>query len=78
MVGQTVCDYNFFQGLHPDDQYSYILEKGKDPDGEYWEIKSKYATRKELAPVALVYTSGDTVVIGEVRDDLATNFVDLR
>ena len=76
VVGKTVCDYNFFQGLHPDDQYSYVLEKGTDPDGEYWEIKSKYATRKELVPVALVYRSGDAVVIGEVKDDLAPNFAD--
>ena len=74
-VGQVICDFNFIQGEHPEDQYSYIMEKGKD-ETEYWEIKSKYADRKEMPLVALVYRAGDTVVVSEVADDLAPNFID--
>ena len=74
-VGQVVCDFNFIQGEHPEDQYSYIMEKGKG-ETEYWEIKSKYADRKEMPLVALVYRAGDTVVVSEVADDLAPNFMD--
>ena len=74
-VGQVICDFNFIQGEHPEDQYSYIMEKGKG-EPEYWEIKSKYADRKEMPLVALVYRAGDTVVVSEVADDLAPNFID--
>jgi len=74
-VGQVVCDFNFIQGEHPEDQYSYIMEKGKG-ETEYWEIKSKYADRKEMPLVALVYRAGDTVIVSEVADDLAPNFID--
>jgi hypothetical protein len=74
-VGQVVCSFNFIQGEHPEDQYSYIMEKGKG-ETEYWEMKSKYANRKELALVALVYRTGDTVVFSEVNDDFAPNFID--
>ena len=74
-VGQVICDFNFIQGEHPEDQYSYIMEKGKG-ETEYWEIKSKYADRKEMPLVALVYRAGDTVVVSEVADDLAPNFID--
>ena len=74
-VGQVICDFNFIQGEHPEDQYSYLIEKGKG-ETEYWEIKSKYADRKEMPLVALVYRAGDTVVVSEVADDLAPNFID--
>jgi len=77
MVGEVVCNFNFIQGEHPEDQYSYVLEKGKDEtEGEYWEIMSKYAKRKTLVPVAFVYRAGDTVVVGGVAADLVPNFVD--
>src|SRR3972149_5192232 len=75
VVGQVVCDFNFIQGEHPEDQYSYTLEKGKG-EPEYWEIRSKYADRKEMPLVALVYRAGDSVVVSEVADDLAPNFID--
>ena len=76
-VGDVICSFNFIQGIHPEDKYSYVIEKGEDEDeGEYWEIKSKYADRKTLVPVALVYRSGDAVVVSEVDDDLTPNFAD--
>ena len=74
-VGEVVCNFNFIQGEHPEDKYSYIMEKGKG-ETEYWEIKSKYDDRKELVLVALVYRTGDAVVVSEVADDLAPNFID--
>ena len=74
-VGDTVCNFNFIQGEHPEDKYSYVMEEKKG-ESEYWEIKSKYASRKVLVPVAMVYRVGDTVVVSEVADDLAPNFID--
>ena len=77
VVGDVICSFNFIQGEHPEDKYSYVIEKGKDENaGDYWEIKSKYADRKMLVPVALVYRSGDAVVVSEVDDDFTPNFVD--
>ena len=76
-VGDVICSFNFIQGEHPEDKYSYVIEKGKDEgEGEYWEVKSKYADRKVLVPVAMVYRTGDVVVVSEVADDLAPNFID--
>jgi len=74
-VGEVVCTFNFIQGEHPEDKYSWIVEKGKGEE-EYWEIKAKYAPLKELVPVGLAYRTGDTVVLSEVEDDLAVNFLD--
>jgi len=36
----------------------------------------KYEDLKELNNVALVYRAGDTVVLGEISDDLVPNFMD--
>ena len=74
-VGQAVCDFNFTLGLHPEDKYSWILEKGKDEPG-YWEIKGKYSELKDLSIIGIVYKIGDTVVLSEIDDDLAPNFID--
>jgi hypothetical protein len=77
IVGEVVCSFNFIQGEHPEDKFSYVLEKGKDVDeGDYWEIKSKYAERNVLVPVAMVYRVKDAVVVAEVDDDLTPNFID--
>jgi hypothetical protein len=38
-VGEVVCSFNFYQGEHPEDKYTWIMEKGKEE--EYWEIKGK-------------------------------------
>ncbi len=76
-MGDVVCAVNFFQDDHPKGKYSWIIEQGKDEsEGEYWEIKSKYEDLKDTAVVALVYRSGDAVVLGEVYDDFVPNFMD--
>ena len=75
-VGETVCAFNFSQGVHPQDQYSWIMEPGRDEPGDYWEIRGKYAALKDLTEIGLVYRIGDTVVIGEIDDDLAQDVVD--
>ena len=77
IVGQTVCDHNFYQGEHPEDKYSWIIQPGKDKEeGEYWEIKGKYAPLKDLTLIALAYRAGDTVVLSEIDDSLVPNFLD--
>jgi hypothetical protein len=77
VVGQTVCDFNYYQGEHPEDKYLWIIELGKDKDeGEYWEIKGKYAPLKDLTLIALTYRAGDTVVLSDIDDDLAVNFLE--
>jgi len=75
VVGDVVCDFNFTQGEHPEDQYSWIMVVGKDEPG-YWEIKGKYAALKTLSEICDVYRIGDTVVFSEIDDDLAPDFLD--
>jgi hypothetical protein len=74
-VGDVVCAYNIFQDEHPKGKYSWIMEQGKGED-EYWQIKSKYEDLKDMTNVALVYRTGDTVVLAEVNDDFVPNFLD--
>lgn len=74
-VGETVCASSFMQGEHPEDKYSWIIEAGRDEPG-YWEIKAKYAPLKDLPVIAIVYRIGDTVVLSEIDDALAPNFID--
>jgi hypothetical protein len=75
IVGETVCAFNIFEDAHPKGKYSWIIEKGQGQE-EYWEIKGKYEEIKELTNVSLVYRTGDTVVLGEVKDDFVPNFMD--
>ncbi len=77
-VGQTICDYNFYQGQHPEDKYSWVIQPGKreKEEDEYWEIKGKYAPLKDLTLIALAYRTGNVVVLSEIDDDLAPSFVD--
>ncbi len=74
-VGDIVCAFNFTEGIHPGDKYSWIMEVGKDEPG-YWEIKGKYAGLKDLTEIGIVYRIGDTVVLSEIDDDLAPDFLD--
>lgn len=74
-VGEVVCNFNFTEGIHPEDKYSWIIEAGKDEPG-YWEIKGKYAALKDLSVIGIVYRIGDTVVLAEIDDDLVPNFLD--
>ena len=74
-VGETVCAFNYTEGKHPEDQYSWIMEAGRD-EPDYWEIKGKYAALKDLTEIGIVYRIGDTVVLSEIDDILAPNFLD--
>ena len=74
-VGDTVCAVNSFQDNHPKGRYSWIMQQGKSEE-EYWQIESKYEGMKDTFVVAIVYKSGDTVVLGEVNDDFVPNFLD--
>ena len=53
-VGEVVCNFNFIQGEHPEDKYSYIMEKGK---GEMYRLSSSNLIRKGLARVHLFVLS---------------------
>jgi hypothetical protein len=75
MVGDIVCAFNFSQGQHPQDQYSWVMQVGRDESG-YWEIRGKYAGLKDLTEIGIVYRIGDTVVFSEVDDTFAPNFID--
>jgi len=75
-VADIVCKFNYYQGEHPEDKYSWVTEPKKSDNEEYWEIKGKYAPLKDLTLIGLAYRAGDTVVLGEVIDDLAENFLD--
>jgi len=75
MVGDVVCAFNYTEGLHPEDKYSWIMEEGKDEPG-YWEIKGKYSALKDLTEIAIVYRIGDAVVFAEIDDNLAPDFLD--
>ncbi len=75
-VGEIVCSFNYATGIHPEDKYTWIMEKGKDEGEEYWEMKAKYEGLKDLVPVGIVYRVGDTVVLSEVNDDLSPNVID--
>ncbi|MCW4010312.1 MAG: hypothetical protein NWF05_06795 [Candidatus Bathyarchaeota archaeon] len=74
-VGEVVCAYNVFEDQHPKGKYSWVIEKIEGED-ESWQIVGKYEELGELANVALVYRAGDTVVLGEVKDDYVPNFLD--
>jgi hypothetical protein len=74
-VGNAVCAANAFQGKHPEDQYTWIMQDGRDEPG-YWEIRGKYAGLKDLTEIGIVYRIGDTVVLSEIDNNLSPNFVD--
>jgi hypothetical protein len=76
VVADVVCDFNYYQGEHPEDKYSWVTELRKSGEEEYWEIKGKYAPLKDLSLIGLAYRTGDTVVLSEVDNDLIANFLD--
>ena len=75
-VADVVCNFNFYQGEHTEDKYSWVNEIRKTGEEEYWEIKGKYDPLKDLTLIGLAYRTGDVVVLGEADDDLAENFLD--
>ncbi len=74
-VGDVVCAFNYTEGQHPGDKYSWIMEQDKE-EPMYWAIKGKYAGLKDLTEIAIVYRIGDAVVFAEIDDDLAPDFLD--
>lgn len=74
-VGEVVCNFNYTEGIHPGDKYSWILEPGKG-ESAFWVIKGKYAALKDLSVIGVVYRVGDTVVLSEIDDVLAPNIID--
>ena len=75
VVGDIVCAFNYTEGKHPEDKYSWIMEVGKDEPG-YWDIKGKYAGLKDLTEIGIVYRIGDSVALAEIDDSLAPAFID--
>lgn len=69
-----VCAFNTFDEETPKGKYIWILEKGQGVE-DYWQILSKYERQKDVTSVALVYREGDTVVLGEVADEVLPNFM---
>ena len=73
-MAQVVCSFNTFDEETPDGKYVWSTEKGEGVE-EYWKILSKYERQKTVSCVSLVYREGDTVVLGEVADEVLPNFL---
>jgi hypothetical protein len=74
IVAEVVCVFNTFDEEALNGKCAWIIEKGKGAE-EYWQILSKYEHKKPVSCVALVYQEGDTVVLGEVADEVLPNFL---
>jgi len=74
VVADVVCAFNTFEEEAPNGKCVWVVEKGKGTE-EYWQILSKYEKIKDVVCVALVYLEGDTVVLGEVADEVLPNFL---
>ena len=73
-VAEVVRAFNIFKDEISNDKCVWFIEKGKGIE-EYWQILSKYENQKDVVCVALVYQEGDTVVLGEVADEVLPNFL---
>lgn len=67
IVGEIVCKANYFKGEHPEDQMVWTI---RDVQGTWTIIDENDSW---LAPV---YRVGETVVLAEVEDLIAPNFVE--
>jgi hypothetical protein len=74
IVAQVICAFNTFDEETPNGKCIWTVEKGKGVE-EYWQILSKLEPQKGVTCVALVYREGDTVVLGEVADEVLPNFL---
>jgi hypothetical protein len=74
VVAQVVCSFNTFDEETPNGKCVWSIEKGEGVE-EYWKILSKYQRQKTVSCVSLVYCEGDTVVLGEVADEVLPNFL---
>ena len=73
-VAEVVRAFNTFDEETSSGKYVWFIEKGKGIE-EYWQIQSKYEHQKNASCVALVYQERDTVVLGEVADEVLPNFL---
>ena len=73
-VAEVVCSFNTFEEETSNDKCIWFIEKGKGKE-EYWRILSKNEHQRGVSCVALVYQEGDTVVLGEVADEVLPNFL---
>jgi hypothetical protein len=73
-VAQVVCNFNTFDEDTSNDKCRWFVEKGKGVE-EYWQILSKFEQQNDVSCIALVYREGDTVVLGEVADEVLPNFL---
>jgi hypothetical protein len=73
-VAQIICTFNTFEGETPDFPYIWTVEKGEGAE-EYWKILSKHKQQNNVSTVSLVYQTGDTVILGEVSDEVLPNFL---
>ena len=73
-VAQVICAFNTFDEETPNGKITWYIEKGEGIE-EYWKILSKAEKQKDVTCVALVYREGDTVVLGEVADEVLPNFM---
>lgn len=73
-VAQVVCAFNSFEGETPDWPYTWTSERGQGEE-VYWKIISKHKQNGTMCCVSLVYQAGDTVVLGEVSDEVLPNFL---
>lgn len=74
-VAQVICDFNTFDEETPNGKCRWTVEKGKGVE-EYWQILSRYDRQSsKISCVALVYREGDTVVLGEVANEVLPNFL---
>jgi hypothetical protein len=73
-VAEVVRAFNIFEEETPKGKCVWTIEKGKGIE-EYWQIISKYEHQNDVSCVALVYREGDTVVLGEVADEVLPNFL---
>ena len=73
-VARIVCAFNIFDEETPSGKCAWTTEKGKGAE-EYWQILSHSEHKEGVSCVALVYREGDTVVLGEVADEVLPNFL---
>ncbi len=73
-VAEVVRVFNTFEEETPNGKCVWTIEKGKGIE-EYCQIQSKYEYQQDAFCVALVYKEGDTVVLGEVADEVLPNFL---
>jgi hypothetical protein len=75
IVGDFVCANNVYEDQHPQGKYSWIMQQLQG-EKDTWQIMGKYEQISDLTVIALVYRTGDSVVLGEINDDLVPNFMD--